>query len=210
MNQPAEKHETDSSADTSADYPHFFTPGIGPNRIAREIYLKPDPSTVMRLNAATLCGYRDILRRWHGQDFDAVVGYQRSGDIVETKAAADTGPAVPKPQGPLGVEALDRLAGDLLAGKRCLAPDLLQAAQAAMADRAAERDIQSERSMRLAVDVFATLTGIVLTERDGWMFMAMLKAARSQRGATNLDDYIDGAAYLALAGEAAQAPEPLR
>ena len=55
--------------------------------------------------------------------------------------------------------------------------------------------------MRAAVDAFNALTGHKLTERDGWMFMVMLKASRAQAGRFRADDYIDGAAYFALAGE---------
>jgi hypothetical protein len=62
---------------------------------------------------------------------------------------------------------------------------------------------EGERSMARCVAAFNALTGHQLTEREGWMFMAMLKASRAQAGALNLDDYVDGAAYFALAGECA-------
>ncbi|MEQ8511538.1 MAG: DUF6378 domain-containing protein [Algiphilus sp.] len=83
------------------------------------------------------------------------------------------------------------------------APEILQAGIRAMQDRAATRDSESERSMRRAVDGFNALTGHQLTERDGWQFMEILKIARSRNGGHNPDDYVDGAAYAALAGEAA-------
>ena len=39
---------------------------------------------------------------------------------------------------------------------------------------------------------------------DGNVFMVFLKLARHQNGGTlNMDDFIDGAAYMAMAGEAA-------
>ena len=85
---------------------------------------------------------------------------------------------------------------------------LSQAAQC-IADRAAQRDLpEGERSMARAVATFNTLTGHELSERDGWVFMNILKLSRAQNSVdtgaqTNLDDYIDGAAYMALAGEAA-------
>ena len=85
----------------------------------------------------------------------------------------------------------------------------LRAAAQAIADRASQRDCESgERSMYRAVQTFNTLTGHALTERDGWVFMNILKLSRAQssteNGApANLDDYIDGAAYMALAGEVA-------
>ena len=81
---------------------------------------------------------------------------------------------------------------------------MLDDAQKAIGNRAAERDrTDGERSMRAAVDAFNALTGHKLTERDGWMFMVMLKASRAQAGRFRADDYIDGAAYFALAGESA-------
>lgn len=86
------------------------------------------------------------------------------------------------------------------------APDILKRAAQHMEDRAAARDQPGgERSMKRTVDAFNALTGHALTERDGWMFMAVLKAARACTTPTGLaDDYEDGAAYFGLAGEAAQ------
>jgi len=37
--------------------------------------------------------------------------------------------------------------------------------------------------------------------------MALLKAVRSQQGAFRMDSFVDGAAYFALAGEAAKRDE---
>lgn len=61
---------------------------------------------------------------------------------------------------------------------------------------------EGERSMRATVEAFKAVTGVTLSEVQGWLFMALLKAVRSQQGAFKLDSYIDGAAYFALAGEA--------
>jgi len=55
--------------------------------------------------------------------------------------------------------------------------------------------------MARAVTTFNSLTGHKLTEREGWVFMAILKLSRAQAGRHVMDDYIDGAAYMALAGE---------
>jgi hypothetical protein len=44
-----------------------------------------------------------------------------------------------------------------------------------------------------------------MTEEQGWLFMALLKMVRSQQGELRMDSYEDGAAYFALAGEAAKA-----
>jgi len=84
------------------------------------------------------------------------------------------------------------------------APDILSAAAQHMQDRAATYDKpKGERSMGATVDAFRAVTGHHLTEEQGWMFMALLKAVRSQQGAFSADSYEDGAAYFALAGEAA-------
>lgn len=76
----------------------------------------------------------------------------------------------------------------------------------AMRDRATSRDKpDGERSMRRAVDAFNGLVGgdRRLTEHEGWLFMAVLKMARATAGNFNPDDYVDGAAYFALASECA-------
>ena len=84
------------------------------------------------------------------------------------------------------------------------AHDILAAAAAHMQDRAATYDKpEGERSMNSTVLAFAAVTGVLMTEEQGWIFMALLKAVRSQQGAYRADSYEDGAAYFALAGEAA-------
>lgn len=57
--------------------------------------------------------------------------------------------------------------------------------------------------MGATVDAFQAVTGVSMTEEQGWLFMALIKAVRSQQGAYRADSYEDGAAYFALAGEAA-------
>lgn len=92
------------------------------------------------------------------------------------------------------------------------APDFLLEAADTIGQRAAERDrAEGERSMRRAVRIFNELRAGTcvngsgaLTERDGWLFMACLKLARMQGGKYRRDDYVDGAAYIALAGECAE------
>ncbi len=84
------------------------------------------------------------------------------------------------------------------------ATDILQEAAECLTSRAVERDREGgERSMKAAVTAFNALTGHKLTEVDGWLMMVCLKAARAEGGKFRLDDYIDGAAYFALYGEAA-------
>ena len=82
------------------------------------------------------------------------------------------------------------------------APDILRQAAQTIDDRAAERDQEQERSIGRAVGAFNVITGHNLSERDGWLFMTVLKMARATNTPTgNPDDYVDGAAYIALAGE---------
>ena len=84
------------------------------------------------------------------------------------------------------------------------AANILTAALGHMRDRAATYDKpEGERSMGATVDAFLAVTGVSVTEEQGWLFMALLKAVRSQQGAYRADSYEDGAAYFALAGEAA-------
>ena len=66
-------------------------------------------------------------------------------------------------------------------------------------------DKQEERSMGKTVAAFNALTGHNLTEEQGWLFMVALKMARAQQGQYKDDNYLDGTAYFALAGEAASA-----
>src|SRR5690606_18894928 len=84
------------------------------------------------------------------------------------------------------------------------ANEILQAAAGHMQDRAATYDKpEGERSMGATVEAFKAVTGHQLTEEQGWLFMALLKAVRSQQGDLRMDSYEDGAAYFSLAGESA-------
>ncbi len=86
------------------------------------------------------------------------------------------------------------------------APKILETAANTIEQRAIERDLdntEGERSMRRAVTAFNALTGLGMSTTQGWIFMAILKAARATAGTHQPDDYIDGAAYFALAGEQA-------
>jgi hypothetical protein len=60
-----------------------------------------------------------------------------------------------------------------------------------------------ERSMEAATKMFNVLTDAGITERQGWMFMSILKMVRAEYNGYREDDYVDGAAYFALGGEAA-------
>ena len=84
------------------------------------------------------------------------------------------------------------------------ANEILTRAAGHLADRAKTYDKpEGERSMKATVEAFKAVTGHELTETQGWLFMALLKAVRSQQGAFKLDSFEDGAAYFALAGESA-------
>lgn len=93
------------------------------------------------------------------------------------------------------------------------ADEILQKAIDTMRERAKERardSTEGERSMGRAVQAFNALTGASLTERQGWLFMVVLKAARGANCA-NVDDWLDMAAYAALAGETVEGlPKKLR
>lgn len=85
---------------------------------------------------------------------------------------------------------------------------ILKEAGDTLVARGKERDSTSEeRSMAAVVNAFNAIEGTVLTERQGWVFMQTLKLVRSastsRNGLFNRDDFVDGAAYAALAGECA-------
>lgn len=84
------------------------------------------------------------------------------------------------------------------------AQGILEAAVGEMKDRARTYDKpEGERSMGATVAAFVAITGVHMTEQQGWQFMEVLKMVRSNQGDYRADSFIDGAAYAALAGEAA-------
>lgn len=81
---------------------------------------------------------------------------------------------------------------------------ILKQGNAEMKDRAKTYDApEGERSMGKAIAMFNELKGTDLSEFDGWQFMEILKMVRGNQGDFKLDNFVDGAAYAALAGEAA-------
>jgi hypothetical protein len=84
------------------------------------------------------------------------------------------------------------------------AAELLGRAAKHMHDRAATYDKpEGERSMGHAVDAFNAVTGHALKESEGWLFMALLKAVRSEtRSEPHQDSLEDLIAYTALYAEA--------
>lgn len=88
--------------------------------------------------------------------------------------------------------------------EKVTAKAILEEGISVMKDRAATYDkAQGERSMRATVEAFNALTGLNMSEEQGWLFMVCLKASRSQQGVFKEDNYVDGAAYFGLYGECA-------
>lgn len=84
------------------------------------------------------------------------------------------------------------------------AAGFLEAALGHMEDRASTYDAEGgERSMGKTVSAFNAISGHELSEEQGWLFMVLLKAVRTQQGGFRADNYEDGAAYFGLQGEAA-------
>ena len=72
-----------------------------------------------------------------------------------------------------------------------------------MKERAAQRDVEHERSMTKIVAIFNIVCGKDLSETEGWQFMDILKMVRGNTGPYNEDDWIDKIAYSALTAESA-------
>lgn len=84
--------------------------------------------------------------------------------------------------------------------------EFLERAADLMLERAQEYDTpDGERSMRSTVAAFNVLTGNILSEQEGWLFMLLLKLARQQQSETwHQDSSEDAIAYAALMAEAWQ------
>lgn len=84
------------------------------------------------------------------------------------------------------------------------APAFLQAGIKHMQQRAIAYDKpEGERSMGKTVAAFNAITGLSLTEEQGWLLQGILKMVRSQQGCFKADNYEDEASYAALRGECA-------
>ena len=69
-------------------------------------------------------------------------------------------------------------------------------------DRGKQYEQQKERSMPKIVAVFNLITGLTLTESQGWLFMQILKLVRLHSGnGFHNDSALDAIAYAALAAE---------
>lgn len=99
---------------------------------------------------------------------------------------------------------MDEKLSPVLTNDPVTANGFLEKAASEMGNRAATYDKpEGERSMGKTVAAFNAITGHELTEQQGWQFMELLKIVRSNQGGYRADSFIDGAAYAALAGEAA-------
>ena len=81
--------------------------------------------------------------------------------------------------------------------------DILKEARQIIDGHATDRDRGKERSMGQIVEIFNNLTRSNLSEHEGYIFMVVLKLVRMERSPSNIDNYIDGVAYIQLAWEEA-------
>lgn len=90
------------------------------------------------------------------------------------------------------------------------ADEFLGKAQALMIERGKQYDQPNgERSMAKAVAAFGIITGVQITEAEGWLFMQILKDVRQwQTDAYHADSAEDCVAYAALKAEALAATAP--
>lgn len=87
--------------------------------------------------------------------------------------------------------------------------EFLERAADLMLERGQEYDSpDGERSMGATVAAFNVLTGNILSEQEGWLFMLLLKIARQhQSPGWHQDSSEDAIAYAALMAEAWQNQE---
>jgi hypothetical protein len=83
------------------------------------------------------------------------------------------------------------------------APELLGRAAALLTERGKDYDKpDGERSMSKTVDAFNVITGLGMTETQGWLFMMCLKQVRAFTGTAPHEDSLhDLIAYAALMAE---------
>ena len=85
------------------------------------------------------------------------------------------------------------------------ASDFLRKAADHMEDRAQQYDKadgEGERSMAATVAAFYNITGVPITESQGWLLMMLLKAVRANTGPYHQDSLEDMVAYASLSAEA--------
>lgn len=123
-------------------------------------------------------------------------------DVQQNTVLSEPDPSYVRGQYVVGTPFVNNVRGTFIPIGAPSAPELLRRAAGIIEERAAKRDQDGERSMAKTVAAFNDLTGNKLSVTDGWVFMAIVKLARSQHG-LDLDNFVDGAAFIALAGESA-------
>jgi hypothetical protein len=56
-----------------------------------------------------------------------------------------------------------------------------------------------KKSYAMVADLWASYTGAKISSQDVLIMMSLMKIARMKHGTHNADDFVDGAAYLAMA-----------
>ena len=85
------------------------------------------------------------------------------------------------------------------------AEEILKLASKTITDRGQLRDgVDGERSIGAAVRAFNEIFAEDMTPTQGRVFMVLLKLSRASEERFHMDDYLDAAAYCALAGEEAE------
>ena len=88
------------------------------------------------------------------------------------------------------------------------ANEALQKAQQLIDQRGRDYDHEGgERSMPDAVRAFNAITGNRISEGDGWLLMALVKAVRSCHSPGHIDSSLDLISYAALRAEAETRPK---
>ena len=79
----------------------------------------------------------------------------------------------------------------------------LTAAKLVNGERSKQHGEALENHRNIA-ELWTAYRGITFSPHDVAVMMALLKIARTKTGTHNPDDYVDGAAYLGLAGQFAE------
>jgi hypothetical protein len=148
-----------------------------------------------------------------GWDYDDLgkflsIGYAHPLDLVE-EVDADDAPAVASSAPEIAQE--NRNDSNQIANvdnPRRATEIAARAAKLVGGDRDRQHGAKGDNFRRIATMWNAWLSvrkdrGAPLDAHDVGVLMVLMKAARTQSGALNIDDYVDGAGYMACAGEVA-------
>ena len=82
------------------------------------------------------------------------------------------------------------------------AEEILKRTVEVLSERGKRYTGDGERNMRGTVEAFNAIFGAKMTVEQGWYFMVLLKMKRgAEDPSRDVDHFIDGAVYTALAGE---------